>query len=105
VLFERVEEGLDHLAFARVVAVDEGMHAQAYGIAENSADHQHPLKVQRHEAALTVLLALFAPRRIHPLVGGMLGVVAQQSKALDVGDGFDVENEDRPAHPGHFNSA
>jgi hypothetical protein len=36
VLVERVEEGLDHLAFAGVVAIDEGVHAQALGIAERS---------------------------------------------------------------------
>ena len=95
VLLQRVEEGLDDAALALAVAVGEGVHAQAVGVAEHAADDEDALQVQGHEIGLPVGRALGFPGRVD--LGVALRVVgaAQQAQAGHVGDGFDVEDEDR----------
>jgi hypothetical protein len=80
------------------------MDAQALGIAENGADHQNALQVQRHEIAFALGLALLHPGVINLGIGGIGGCLTQRAQACDIGNGFNVKYKDRPAHDPHFSS-
>ena len=68
VFFNRVEKGLNDLALADAIPVGEGVNAQALGISKDTADHQHPLQIQRQKIALAFVFARLHPGGMHLLV-------------------------------------
>src|SRR4029453_17648654 len=94
VTLEAIEEAANELRLG-VALLADGPHAKRCALAKRAADRDNPLQVDRREIAAGGSAALVPEPRQHLGIGHACRDVVDAPDAIHVGDGLDVEDEDR----------